>query len=141
MFLSYFPDNEKDYTYPESGHHFGQSFLCLSLPKDQLEIVANQLIFNEPQIFASKISDNLINVYPTMKQLIDNSRLSNGPYWNEATLKTLAGNEFKAFAKSGKFMKELYEDWVAPMLGTNLYVETWRRGPGNLPSNCSKANR
>ena len=33
---------------------------------------------------------------------------------------------------------ELYFDWVAPALESNLLVETWRNGRGKLPSSCGR---
>lgn len=134
-------DDFQHYDYPSTGTMYGQSFLCLSLKASQLDTVATQLIFNQPQIFETKSTENLNEKYPILKKLIDDSYISNGPYWNEATLTTIDGVEFKSFAKSGEFSKELYEDWVAPVLNSDLYVETWRKGPGNYPSNCTRSTR
>lgn len=136
-----FLDDFHDYDYPKTGTTYGQSFLCLSLKSSQLDSVATQLIFNQPQIFQTKSTENLNQKYTMVKKLIENSAISNGPYWNEVTLMTINGDEFKSFAKSSEFSKELYEDWVAPILNTDLYVETWRKGPGNFPSNCTKTTR
>ncbi|XP_031621229.1 deoxyribonuclease-2-alpha-like [Contarinia nasturtii] len=133
--------NANDYHYPTTGMIYGQSFLCLSLSADQIDIVGKQLIFNEPQIYESKLPQSLLNAYPNIQRLIDGKRISNGPYWNDADLTTLGGSRFKSFAKSSKFYKELYEDWIAPTLNTNLFVETWRKGSGNFPSNCTKSTR
>lgn len=91
---------------------YGQSFLCLSLSANQIDIVGEQLIFNEPQIYESRLSQSLTKTYPNIKRLIEGKRINNGPYWNDADLKTLDGSNFKSFAKSSKFYKELYEDWV-----------------------------
>jgi len=33
---------------------------------------------------------------------------------------------------------ELYMDWVAPTLQSNLLVETWQNGRGKLPSSCGR---
>lgn len=76
-----------------------------------------------------------------MAKVIDNEKIKEPPYWNEASIRSSGGTEFKSFAKSRKFHKELYEDWVAPVLDTSLYVESWLRGPGALQSNCSNRDR
>lgn len=81
-------------------------------------------------------------MYPNFERLLQHNTSNNdAPYWNKETIKTRDNVVFEVFAKSGKFEKDLYEDWVAPTLNTDLYVETWRHGPGNLPSNCSKINQ
>ncbi|XP_055299115.1 deoxyribonuclease-2-alpha [Sitodiplosis mosellana] len=130
-----------DYHYPSTGLIYGQSFLCLSLNANQIDVVGKQLIYNEPQVYESKLPQSLVEAFPNIQRLIEGKRIINGPYWNEVDLTTLNGEVFKAFAKSSKFSKELYEDWIAPSLNTNLYVETWRKGSGNFPSNCTKATR
>lgn len=108
---------------------------------EQINNVGKQLIYNEPQIYEEKFPQHLRNIYPNIEKLLQGKRIQNAPYWNEIDLKTLNQNVFKSFAKSSKFQKELYEDWIAPTLNTNLYVETWRKGPGNLASNCSLLTR
>lgn len=104
--------NPEDYHYPPTGLIYGQSFLCLSLSADQIDIVGKQLIYNEPQIYESKLPQSLISLYPNIGQLIEGKRIDVGPFWNDADLTTIGGEPFKAFAKSSKFAKELYEDWV-----------------------------
>lgn len=65
--------------------------------------------------------------------------ITKAPFYNLESLKSRHGVEFMSFAKSRNFKKELYEDWVAPHYSIgDYYVETWRHGPGNLKSNCSK---
>lgn len=64
------------------------------------------------------------------------------PYYNTETLQSRHGAEFLSFAKSRKFNKELYEDFVAPHYNAgDYYVETWRHGPGNIDSNCDKPSK
>lgn len=78
----------------------------------QIDVVGKQLIFNEPQIYESKLPQSLVGLFPNIQRLIEGKRINNGPYWNDADLTTLNGEVFKSFAKSSKFSKELYEDWV-----------------------------
>lgn len=120
---------------------FGQSFLCLSFDAKQINMVGNQLVFNEPFLYETKFPETLKDLYPNFERLIQSKGIKKGPFSSKVDLKTLNNEIFTSFAKSGKFSKELYDDFVAPTLDTNLYVESWRRGPGNLPSNCSKSTR
>lgn len=61
------------------------------------------------------------------------------PFYNTINLKSRHNTVFTSFAKSRSFKKELYEDYVAPHYGDgSFYVETWRHGPGNINSDCTK---
>lgn len=120
---------------------YGQSFLCLSLDAKQIDAIGRQLIYNEPQLYEVKFPQIFSGRYPNIERLIQGKRVNDSPFWNEIDLETLDKNVFKSFAKSSKFQKELYEDWIAPSLNADLFVETWRKGPGNLASNCSQTTR
>lgn len=130
-----------DYNYPGTGHMYGQSFLCLSLAANQINIVGKQLLYNEPDLYETNLPNALADVYSNFAQLIKGETISEAPFWNQETLTTRGSVTFDAFAKTGKFEKDLYEDWVAPTLNVDLYVETWIHGPGVLPSNCTRKNR
>lgn len=127
--------------YPATGTNYGQSFLCLSLNPDQIDIVGKQLLYNEPELYVSKLTDRLGKIYPNFVRLMNHETITQAPFWNQETIRTKTNVAFEVFAKTGKFEKDLYEDWVAPMLNADMYVETWRHGPGNLPSNCTKKNQ
>lgn len=120
---------------------YGQSFLCLSLNAKQIDAVGKQLIYNEPQLYEVKFPHTFGGRYSNIERLIQGKRVNDSPFWSEINLETLDNNVFKSFAKSSKFQKELYEDWIAPALNADLFVETWRKGPGNLASNCSQTTR
>jgi len=52
---------------------------------------------------------------------------------------SLAGTEFQGFGKNGATNSDLWEDYVAPGLGTGLLVETWcggTFGDSCQPSQC-----
>lgn len=107
-----FPANPNDYHYPTTGMIYGQSYLCLSLNAEQIDVVGKQLVYDEPQIYSSILPPNLEASYPNIQSLIQGKRINNGPYWSDVELTTINGESFKSFAKSSKFSKELYEDWV-----------------------------
>lgn len=126
------------YSYPQTGAHYGQSFLCLSFNASQMDLVGKQQIFNEPNIYHSQIPDGLRDTFPNLVKAVNQEWQKEAPYWNYETLETRGRVKFASFAKGRKFRKELYEDWVAPTLGAGLLVESWRHGPGVLPSNCTR---
>lgn len=92
---------------------YGQSYLCLSLNAEQIDIVGKQLIYDEPQIYSSILPTNLVTSFPNIQSLIQGKRINDGPFWSDVELTTINGESFKSFAKSSKFSKELYEDWVS----------------------------
>lgn len=135
-----YPDYSITYTYPLSGRHYGQSFLCISVDSTQIDKIGKQLIYNEPDIYLN-LTEKLSDLYPLLRSAVAGKRIKQPPYWNEETILSSRGTEFKSFAKSRRFQKELYEDWVAQTLNTNLFVETWRHGTGLIPSNCPNSKR
>ncbi|XP_021933691.1 plancitoxin-1 isoform X2 [Zootermopsis nevadensis] len=125
------------YSYPLTGRHYGQSFLCVSLNTSQLDLVGIQLTYNEPFIYGSNIPVSLESNFPHLIAATRNERVKVAPWFHQQEIISLAGQTFYSFAKAGKFDKELYFDWVAPALQTSLLVETWRNGRGKLPSSCN----
>lgn len=97
---------------------YGQSYLCLSLKSKQIDIVGKQLIYDEPQIFDSSLPSNLATTYPNIEDLIHGKRIEKRPFANNVELTTINGASFESFAKSSKFSKELYDDWVGKFLAT-----------------------
>lgn len=51
--------DEGGYSYPKTGTHYGQSFLCISMIGDQVDKVGKQLKFNEPHFYSSQVPDYL----------------------------------------------------------------------------------
>ncbi|XP_073828628.1 deoxyribonuclease II [Musca autumnalis] len=135
-----FPNTTK-YEYPSTGSHYGQSFLCVTLPATEMEKVAEQLLFNEPNVYFHRIPNHLEDKFPTYAKVLQKDWIKTEPFNNVLNLVSLEGRIFKSFAKSSRFNQELYEDFVAPTLDTNLLVETWRNGAGNLDSNCSRSDK
>lgn len=125
------------FAYPSSGTHYGQSFLCITLNATEMEKVGEQLLFNEPSIYYERIPATLSEKFPHLEQVVRKKWIHLAPYNNVLDIESLAGTVFKSFAKTSKYQQELYEDFVAPLLDSNLLVESWRNGGGNFQSNCS----
>ncbi|XP_053986931.1 plancitoxin-1 [Hylaeus volcanicus] len=126
------------YNYPDSGTLFGQSFLCVSIGSDQFNTLGEQLMYNEIVVYAKNIPDTLGNEYPLLRNATNQKRVKSPPYNSKASIRTLGSVEFTSFAKGSKWQKDLYADFVAPQLQTNLYVQSWLNGRGKLPSTCSR---
>jgi deoxyribonuclease-2 len=130
--------NKSYYSYPQSGRYYGQSFLCISLTDSQLDLVGVQLTYNEPQIYSSNVPASLEENLPHLAAAARKKRVTAAPWYHQQQITSQGGQTFYSFAKAGKFNKELYMDWVAPTLRSNLLVETWQNGRGKLPSSCGR---
>ncbi|KAK5643577.1 hypothetical protein RI129_007422 [Pyrocoelia pectoralis] len=124
------------YVYPSNGVTFGQSFLCISLNVENLDLVGTQLLYNVPNMYAHYMPDTLKWMFPKLDNVLDNNSNKNPPWYHLQSLLSLGGTQFLSFAKGRKFVKELYLDWVAPTIGFDLFAETWQNGPGRIPSEC-----
>ncbi|XP_062560248.1 plancitoxin-1 [Armigeres subalbatus] len=132
----YPPMLNESYHYPDTGKHYGQSFLCFSVGVDQMETIGQQLIMNEPHVYSYHIPSEWETRFPKLTQATEMKPITTSPYWNAVNLKSIGGVVFHSFAKSRQFNKELYADFIAPSLQADLLVETWQHGAGNLPSDC-----
>lgn len=135
----YPPELGQGYEYPNTGRMYGQSFLCVSFGADQMDAVGGQLILNEPHVYSYHVPDTMRDRFPKLVEATQMKTNSKPPYWNVAQLRSRAGVTFNSFAKNRFFKKELYADLIAPSLQSNLLVESWQHGAGNLPSDCSKS--
>ena len=130
------------YDYPDSAQLYGQSFFCLSLAeRSEVDNVGALLVYNEPNFYFSRVPFRLNDKFLSLERALAGNWRTTAPYSYQLELKSAGGQVFRSFAKSARYQRELYEDFVAPALDVNLLVETWRKGAGNLASNCSKDDK
>ena len=132
------PAPSSSYSYPDSGRQLGQSFLCVTLPFSKLETVATQLLYNDPSLYASKLSSQVSN-YSMMTEVINGNRSSVELGYN---IKPLLRTNMSiiSFAKTHEFGNDLYHDLVAPHSTDTLFAGTHVGPISNtyrLASNCS----
>lgn len=134
----YPPADYNNYSYPSTGHIYGQSFLCVSVKSaSELDRVGSLMSYNEPHIYLGQVPVQLQNLYPNLRQLtVKKPWITEPPFF----LSLVVAN-FTTFAKGHLFQKEIYVDWVAPTLRTDLLVESWLHGGHALPSDCEKPFR
>ncbi|ROT83636.1 deoxyribonuclease-2-alpha [Penaeus vannamei] len=138
----YPPPPEDGYSYPSSGQHYGQTMLCISLPAHQANNVGQLLFYNEPFIYSSNMPSALEQKFAMLDRVIRGDQHPQGPQWFRiVNLISQRGKRFMAFAKYRKYNDDLYSGLVAPVLKTNIAVETWRNGPHPLPSSCNGSYR
>ncbi|RUS69881.1 hypothetical protein EGW08_022358 [Elysia chlorotica] len=132
------PEKSDGYSWPHSALDYGQTFLCVSLPYKQLETVARQLQFNQPDIFDHQVPTDFLESFPVLRDVIAETPPEGPPWASIQPLTSINNQAFLSFAKANNFHADLYDALVAPTLKQNLLVETWLRSAGTpLPSNCS----
>lgn len=130
-----YPDNNySNYSYPPTGHLYGQSFLCWSMSASELDHAGTLIAYNEPHVYVGQVPEGLKSTYPNLQRVTtEQPWIREPPFFKTSTI-----NNFTVFSKSHKFQKELYVDWVAPALNTDLLVESWLHGPGVITTDCDK---
>lgn len=137
------PKSEGRFSYPSTGIHNGQNFICVTYPLERFETIGEQLEINQPHIYDCDIPESLAPSVPTMAKLCKHSQNSSAVHAAYTTtnrsisLSSVAGTEFISFAKGSSFDSDLYHSWVAPALQSDLLVQFWRRSTGILPSDCA----
>ncbi|KAF4527314.1 hypothetical protein B566_EDAN001090 [Ephemera danica] len=137
--VPHFPlaSNASQYDFPSTAHHYGQSMLCITLPPGQFNSLGEQLSYNYPLVYDWASPSELISAWPHLAAVAKEEHVRNPPYFSQSTLTSVGGQTFQVFAKTAKFGKDLYADWVATSLQANLLVESWPHGSGGrLPSEC-----
>uniref|UniRef100_A0A5K3G1M9 Deoxyribonuclease II n=1 Tax=Mesocestoides corti TaxID=53468 RepID=A0A5K3G1M9_MESCO len=127
------------FIYPETGKHYAQHFLCVSLGYSALATIADHLTISRPRIQAYKLPESVEKSLPALKDIFEH-RYRRGI--NQTLITSLNSTDgsldLRLFSKSHKFNHDLYTDLVAPNLESSLLTETWRHTRSNLPSNCTQ---
>ncbi|XP_020291950.1 plancitoxin-1 [Pseudomyrmex gracilis] len=134
--MNEFSGNRSEYDYPSSGENYGQSFLCISVNADQFDLIGQQFMYNQIIIFRKNILDTFVKKFPVLTDAANQKRIRKAPFTSKVWLKSSNNVTFVSFAKSDKWQKDLYDEFVAPILQSDLFAETWLNGRGRLPSDC-----
>ncbi|KAK2584782.1 hypothetical protein KPH14_007101 [Odynerus spinipes] len=88
------------------------------------------------KVYRKNLPTDISTQYPVLTNAANQVRIKDPPYNNKVIIKSSASLEFVSFAKSDKWQKDLYSDFVAPQLRSNILVESYLNGQGRLPSDC-----
>ena len=102
---------------PDSGTLYGQSFMCVEITPSQLYDIAGMMKINFPNVYASVVKSNNLNV----------SSLVSEEWSNGKTLTLSLGNGLTYLCKSEAANIELWEDLVCPYYGLGFNVQSWGR--------------
>lgn len=135
---NYVPEFDKAYKYPDSGRLYGQILMCISFnTSKEGNDIAEQLTYMRPNVYALNINNDVAALAPALRRLEAKKWPTNADeHIHEIT--SVKGETFQSFSRSLKATGDLYSQYVAPKLMTDLLVETWRNGLGGpLASNCT----
>jgi deoxyribonuclease II len=113
---------------------YGQSFLCMSLNTDNVEVASHQIQALTPGMCYSNMPSSLAEDVPTMASLINGEDVDT--LTSMKKIQTTGNTEFTSFAKSRKWGEDLYVDFVEQEFRDSFFWETWRRSPEE-DSNCT----
>ncbi|EYB87504.1 hypothetical protein Y032_0261g544 [Ancylostoma ceylanicum] len=127
------------YDYPETGSKFAQSFLCLTLDAHFLQDIGEYLRFAQVTPFITNLPEFHRLLAPVLEDVVSKKSLkrSDTVYTTIRGIETLGGKKVKGFSKHKKFQSDLWHDFIALNLHTDMAVETWRNGAAkDVGSQC-----
>jgi deoxyribonuclease-2 len=123
-----FPDlSGSVFSWGSASTTYGQTFFCMSLDSENIELAANGILFADPLTYDSVMPSGLTSVYPTVTKLIAGQRSEGTSLMNLSTI--LDNSMVSYFSKSGSTSIDIFENLIQPSLEVDMYVETWRRPP------------
>lgn len=123
-----FPDlTGSTFSWGSASTTYGQSFFCMSLDTDNIELAATGILFADPLTYDSVIPNGLSSFYPTVTKLIAGQRSQGTSLMNLST--NPSNTMISYYSKSGSANLDIFEDVIQPSLQVDMYVETWRRPP------------
>jgi len=122
------------YIYPHTGCKYGQMFMCITLNSTSFDDVGKQIRVIDAHIHDANLPDGWKDSYPNIQKAMDGDMINDKSYQDILPLTSMGGEQFHHFAKNGKFGKDLYHDYVAPTISSDLFAETWQFGTVIGPS-------
>ena len=117
---------------PEKELKYGQTFLCIQLSGYEVanQIAGQMLQQQDPQV---NVKDSFlpanINKKEALYKLFHEIDVNESEKPSTVSFKSTQGKEFKLIAKSKVWHKDFWIDLISPILGVDMDVESWRRGP------------
>ena len=141
---------------PLPEHKYGQSFLCVSFARQQLDLVTTLLVLEQVHILEATWPDLAGVVEPSpgvvdmftdntgkqpVKAVLGEGTLEESRHEHvQQPLQSSGGVQLMAFAKTpSQHPIFLYEQLVEPAFGSAFAAETWQNGWGPMPSLCPPA--
>uniref|UniRef100_A0A6B2L7A3 Uncharacterized protein n=1 Tax=Arcella intermedia TaxID=1963864 RepID=A0A6B2L7A3_9EUKA len=109
------------WTFPEAQSIYAQHFFCVSLTTSTLDTISQSLLNYYSYIYDSNIPNSISGISNI-------ANFASGKYTTGASswkFQSIGGVNFVAFGKHGDTHSDIFEDYIAPGLGSGLFVESW----------------
>lgn len=114
---------------------YGQTFMCMTLDFATFNDVGQLWGTNWAQFYDTNSPAAFAKKLPDFDNAVAGKK--SGTIQLNLQFKTAGGQAINAFAKDKTTDENLYAEFVAPTLKSNLAAETWQNGKGSMPSNCT----
>jgi len=133
-------DDKFQKTLPDNAGKFAQSWLCISINKENALSIASQLLIINPNIFIGVDEDKVDKDNETIKKLITNRGDPKLADQDHITVKSKLGKTFDIFSKSKRSEVLPWDEPIPSHFNDDFYVETWTK-PDRLPNECKNKNK
>lgn len=131
------PFPEMGFGYPSTGKLFGQTVQCTTYNYKQFRKISHQLAYTTPYVYNCSVPAAFSTDLVILAKICARKSIYFVPRRKLTQLVSVEGETFLSFAKSYRYVDEIYTGWIAQTLRTDLVVESWQRPAHQLPSNCS----
>jgi len=109
--------------YPYAQSIYAQHFFCISVATSSLDKIGSYLQYYHAFVYDSNIPSSV-----NMPNFADFANSKFRKTETSITFSSLGGQKFYAVGKYAATNSDLYEDYVAPLLGSGLLVQSWCGG-------------
>ncbi|CAB3401417.1 unnamed protein product [Caenorhabditis bovis] len=138
-----FPSS-KSYAYPITAEKYGQTFFCVSLDTNYLEVIADHWRFIQASPYAQNGPQDFLLRFPTLRNVLARQSLPRSAtrFWTSRPIKTIRGITLMSYAKHKKFNGDIWNDIISRENQMTLAVESWLNGSGeDLRTTCTKISQ
>ncbi|KRX98903.1 Deoxyribonuclease-2-alpha [Trichinella pseudospiralis] len=126
------------YSWPATETAKGHMFLCLSLNEIHLNSVAKTIRYQEPNIYANNLPDDILNQHKELSNLVNGAEIRVTPFLEHAkfvTKRTQVEANIQAFGKHTKSFSDLYAKVLKNKLSASIRI--WAPSDAKSKSICS----
>ncbi len=133
------PKQSEGYSYPTKAVTHAHMHLCISMKKNSMDHIWNQLLYMLPYIYDQNVpesfrKEDVVDIVLKNYNMKFRSRKSH----QSQEFTSGKGKQFIHFAKSVGFNKEIYDDWILRYLKSDFYVQGGSKASDPIHSSCGE---